>query len=311
MKLDLAKEILNTIFVLRNVSSTNNPSFQAKDSFEYHLHKIQSFVDQKAPIQLVLPAFPAKSSNPEKTLGTFPDYGEVLALKRLQQLCSDIKKIYAPGAHLIICSDGRVFSDLVQVSDDAVNTYTSGVEEIIDQYKFKDLSTYNLEDAFQNMPSFDDMRKILATNYAEPLEVVRQKVLSDFDFENLFNGIHRFLFEDLLVLKPDLSKNQVRKLSKDLAYKTIQRSNAWSNFIEQKFPQAVRLSIHPQPLHSQKIGVQLLPSNNFWRTPWHSALIFDGKVYSLVRRKDAEDMKATLQVANGKYPYFVISEGVA
>ncbi len=81
-----------------------------------HHAKLLPAVAARRPLELILPAFPAKSSNRAKTLGDLPDLGEQLGLARLQELCDEIRAVYAPGASVTICSDGRVFSDLVGVS---------------------------------------------------------------------------------------------------------------------------------------------------------------------------------------------------
>ena len=278
-------------------------SSSSDEGVSYHTGRIEAFIRRGERIQLVLPAFPAKSSNPEKTLGILPDYGEVLALARLDRLCVQIQAVYEPGAELVICSDGRVFSDLVQVADEAVSAYTAEIQRIIDANGFSRLSTYNLDDLFPAGTGHDETRWALAETYGEPIPVLRERIAQDPDTRQLYNGIHRFLFEDLVVLHPELSRTKVRNWSGELAYQVIQRSNAWSNLVAERFPEAVRLSIHPQPLHSRKIGVRLVPSNNIWRTPWHSAVLFDGSRFSLVRRADAERMGARL-VRSGGFAYF-------
>src|SRR4029453_628170 len=88
-----------------------------------HLPKVRRFVRAGEPVHLLLPAFPAKSPNPKKVLGRLPDKAEELALGFLQDVCNEISDIYPPGARITICSDGRVFSDLVGVSDQDVTDY--------------------------------------------------------------------------------------------------------------------------------------------------------------------------------------------
>ena len=39
--------------------------------------KIQEIISQQSPLTLILPAFPAKSSNRQKTLSANPDRGEI------------------------------------------------------------------------------------------------------------------------------------------------------------------------------------------------------------------------------------------
>ena len=100
------------------------------------LQRIRGFIDRGEKIQLVLPAFPAKSPNPEKTCGSLPDLGEVLGLQRLERMCAQIESAYSPGAEVVVCSDGRVFSDLVRVTDADVSQYREGIKEIIATHKF-------------------------------------------------------------------------------------------------------------------------------------------------------------------------------
>jgi hypothetical protein len=88
-----------------------------------HYFRIAKAIARNEAVIFVLPAFPAKSPNPEKTCTALPDYGEYLALRMLQSLCDRIGSYYEPGAKVCICSDGRVFSDLIKVSDAAVGAY--------------------------------------------------------------------------------------------------------------------------------------------------------------------------------------------
>lgn len=69
------------------------------------------FVRRALPLELVLPAFPCKSTNGDKVASRAPDGGEELALRRLHGFVADVGKVYAPGARLWVVSDGHVFSD--------------------------------------------------------------------------------------------------------------------------------------------------------------------------------------------------------
>ena len=124
------------------------------------------------PIHLILPAFPAKSPNQEsKVLGVLPDMAEEVALRSLQGVCDDIRAVYTPGARVTICSDGRVFSDLVLVGDDAITTYGEAIEGMIAQLGLRDIDTFNLEDLFE-FTDFDGMRDHLVVHYGEPLDTL-------------------------------------------------------------------------------------------------------------------------------------------
>lgn len=305
----LARQVMGYINELRNISHPEGAEVVG-DADAHHVGKIVELMKAGQPIELVLPAFPAKSSNQEKTVGILPDLGEVLALEKLERLCVAIEKIYAGGAKMIICSDGRVFSDLVKVSEEAVTAYGKEIRRIIRERGLTHLGTFDLDDVFPDSATFDEMRRVLVKIHGESVVQIRERSLNDPAGRDMFNGIHRFLFEDYVVLHPELSRNKVRNWSKDVSYEVIQRSNAWSNLVEKYFPHAVRLSIHPQLAQSKKIGVRLLPSTSQWRTPWHSVVLFDGQEHILVRRQDAERMGAVLSHADDRYPYFVMPEMV-
>jgi pyoverdine/dityrosine biosynthesis protein Dit1 len=66
----------------------------------------------------------------------------------------------------------------------------------------------------------------------------------------------------------------------------------YTKVIKEKFPRSIRLSIHPQPCQSEKIGIMLLKTQNTWVTPWHSVPVFDGEDCSLMKKSQAEKINA-------------------
>lgn len=306
----VSQEILNLVLEMHNVlPNFHRESLRKPSGAGVHLSRILSYVRARRPVELILPAFPAKSPNREKTLGPLPDYGEALALKRMQRLCDSIAQVYEPGAQVVICSDGRVFSDLVHVPDPHVTAYGLAIRDLIERLDLHSLRIFNLEDAMPSTRDYGQMRDVLVQDHAETLEQIRERVIANEDEKQLFNGIHRFLFEDVVVLKPELSRSKSREVSKRAAYGVIQRSHAWSHLLAGVFENAVRLSIHPQSPSSVKIGVRLLPSEDIWRTPWHSTVLFDGQVHKLVPRREAERQGARLCRDRHGYEFFA-TEGV-
>lgn len=143
-----------------------------------------------------------------------------------------------------MCSDGRVFSDVVGMHEQDVSQYQSDIVNLITSLELKNLSTFNLEDVF-NVPSFDLMRSHLMDRYGEGIEELRLAVHKGGDDLRMYCGILRFLFED--ALRPDMciSRTALQRDCRVRAYKVVQRSRAWDKLLSQQFPDAVRLSIHP------------------------------------------------------------------
>ncbi|MBZ0116582.1 MAG: isocyanide synthase family protein, partial [Sandaracinaceae bacterium] len=112
------------------------------------------------------------------------------------------------------------------------------------------------------------------------------------------DGIHRFLVEDAHALRPEESKSRIRKETRAAAYEVVRRSEAWGALVAAAFPDAVRLSIHPQPDVSEKIGVHLVETHDAWLTPWHGCAVLRGERYVLMHRADVEG--ATLVEEEGR-----------
>ncbi len=311
MNKEAARAILRVILRDRRLLPEENAppaDVLTEEEFAIHYPKLIPALVQGQPIHMILPAFPAKSPNRNKTLSDLPDFGELLGLIRLQELCDEIRSIHAPGARCTICSDGRVFSDLVGVTDEAVTRYREELKTIIRQTGIRDLDIFDLDDTLP-VKHYELMREQLLVCYAEPLATLQQRTREDVAARELFNGIHRFVFEDMLFnAASERSRNEIRNHSKRVAYRVIQRSNAWSKLIAQQFPDALRLSIHPQLRVTEKIGIYLVPTSNPWGTPWHTVVLVDREGYRLVKRADAEEQNAILVYRNGRPSHFAKRE---
>ena len=308
-----AENVLRELFRFRRLQPSAEESARkcasepCRECLALHLPKVQKAMAENVPIPLVLPAFPAKSANRNKVTGVLPDFGEELALRFLQERCDAIAAIYEPGAHIVICSDGRVFSDVVGVADDHVTNYREALIEMIERLKLPSLQVFDLDDVRPN-EDFDATRLWLMENYGEPLELLEERTKSHDHHQQLFNGIHRFLFEDLVDSQPELSRTQARKQSKASAYEVIRRSNAWSRLVDEFFSAALRLSIHPHTAHSEKIGILLGDADDLWLTPWHGVALLRDDRYVLTRRSQAEEYGASLVTRNGRPSHFEIVE---
>lgn len=306
-----SERILRTLFRHRRLQPDAGPCRQSpcEQCLGLHLPKVRRFVANNEPVHLLLPAFPAKSPNPRKVLGRLPDMAEELALKFLESVCGEIREFYAPGARVTICSDGRVFSDLVGVTDADVTEYGREISSALGRLGAASLDALNLEDLFD----IDDraaLREQLCAHYADSLETIEERVRAHERHRALFNGVHRFLFEDRLVIEPDKSRNRLRNECKERALRVIQRSEAWGRLIQECFPAALRLSIHPQPPHSEKIGILLGDAEDAWLTPWHGVALKTEGGFKLVRRHEAEELGAQVVRRGGRDSHYEAGAGV-
>lgn len=260
---------------------------------------------ENIPLTFLLPAFPAKSPSTEKTSGIHPDLGEVLALKKLNEMCQKISSVYTPGAKVVICSDGRVFSDVVSVPDSHIDEYGEWIENIIREFKLTNLSTFSMDDLYPDTKG-DLLRERLVWRYAKSTDEIRFLVINDDNYKALFNGVHKFMMEDHGGLSENklLSKNQLNKKTKLLTYELIRRSDAWSELLTDQFGDVLRLSIHAYPISHPKFGVKLVSSSDKWATPWHNVTVKVNDTFQLMHKSQALKMGANEKKLGGKYVYF-------
>ncbi len=298
-----ARRVLEKVLKFRRMVKTEEccGASYCESCSSQHLQKITSAMTNKMPITFVLPAFPGKSPNPAKVLGVLPDMAEQKALQFLDHLCLQIQCIYEPGAQISICSDGRVFSDVVGIPDSDVTAYQNELGQMIERLNLKNVSVFNL-DGFCQGKSFDHIRGALMHEYGQSIEVLRDRVrrgsrnscnAEDREAHRMYCGITRSLFEDALTPDRSKSRTAIQNSSRILAYEVIRRSNAWSELIRDVFPNAVRLSIHPQACGSKKLGIQLLGTET-WLTPWHGVAVETDGEFVLMKRVEAEKLNAKL-----------------
>lgn len=255
------------------------------EAFPHQLRRITGFIRDGAPIVFTLPGFPCKSPNPAKVLGHLPDRGERLSLTFLNTLCGEIERIYPPGARVIICSDGHVFGDLIGVPDDHIDAYADDLRLQIDRGGLDRLSVFDLRDVLGDLPH-DTKRAHVHDHYAPTLDALRTEIRADDHALALYRGITRFLAEDTAHWTG--TRSALQRTCRQRAYGVIQRSRAWGDLIAEHHTDAVRLSIHPQPIGATKFGIRLLEAPDAWTTPWHSAALHraDG-TWTLMPRAEA------------------------
>ncbi|BDM69037.1 paerucumarin biosynthesis protein PvcA [Streptomyces nigrescens] len=255
------------------------------------------------PIVFTLPGFPCKSPNPAKVLGPLPDEGERLALRFLDALCARIEAVHPPGARVVICSDGHVFSDLIHVPDAAVDAYGDALRALIRTEGLTRLDVFDLRAVYGPGLSYDARRALVDERYAPTLEALRARTRGHEPTRRLYQGITRFLFEDTAAFAG--TRSALQRDCRRRAYGVMRRSHAWGELVARHHPDAVRLSIHPQPRGSAKFGIRLLAAPDVWLTPWHSCVLElpDGR-RELRHRAEAERLGRVV-LRDGRPSHFV------
>lgn len=240
--------------------------------------KVRHWVERGDPVQMVLPAFPFKSRNHvSKTIGDLPDKGEELALRNLHNYCESASRLYSPGVQLIIVSDGRVYADLLQVPDTAVERYDRRVREMMTASPY--VRWDNLDSIAQDL-SDDMMRRKLLCKYGVTLEDVDCKIRSDENVAATYCGFQIFVWDDLFACTGGGARSkQQRRECKRIAREMMVRNEAYTGYIAERYPHVVRLSIHAYRNDGPKFSINMLgdtvgcdPSEHI-PTPWHHVTV--------------------------------------
>lgn len=305
-QVEIAEAILRLIFKRRRLLPTEHekPECFALEA-EPHRMIIATIIGKNEPVNLILPGFPAKSPNRKKTLSALPDLAEKHALQNLCALCDEIQHIYSPGAYVSICSDGRVFADLVRIPEQDVSDYGAHLKDYAHSAHPGKFGFFNLDHVYPELKDYTTLREELLIQYGESIYELRKRCKVEDEAKAMYLGVTRFILEDysgLDIFKSE-SRTTLQKLARSVAYRVIQRSNAWTRLLEKHFDNAVRLSIHPQFRVSRKIGINLAETDDCWLTPWHGVAMKKGDKIVLVKRREAEQA-GLLAFENGRPSHF-------
>ncbi|KAI2601828.1 Pyoverdine/dityrosine biosynthesis protein-domain-containing protein [Hypoxylon sp. NC1633] len=269
---------------------------------------------------MCLPAFPFKSPNTStKVLGRLPDKAEEFALAHLNGLCAAIGDIYAPGARLMIVSDGLVYNDLLGVPDKDVWAYGEALRAIKARGDFRHIEFCRLKDLVHiDVPSeLDEIRYVAnATNFrhallkqfGQPDYNVSLKISEDEDTCLTYRGYIKFLETDLQDVYPigeGRSKSKYKRGIEYIAKQMLMRGDAFARAVRERFPDRLRLSIHPST-GENKIPISLLPTDTPFTTPWHCSIAFrlDGTTTTGHRSEFDADDTFELMYEDSRPSYF-------
>lgn len=268
--------------------------------------KLLHFIKNSEQITLVLPSFPFKSNNRDLTISSEPDLGEYLALSNLNSICELIRKIYSYGVRLIIASDGRLYSDLVFVSDRDVELYRARVMKINNRIsKDSALVWYSLDDGLINHNCQNkDIREVLVEEYGISMNEVSDKIKTDSDYLRLYIGFKGFALGEIMAQNLQCSKRERIRKAKSIAENMMERNFANAKLLKENFPDMIRLSVKHHNTTKGIYGINLLPNHTDIGTPWlNSVVLTKDKSYAYRKSRECKDEGLILTDSNGLQYY--------
>jgi pyoverdine/dityrosine biosynthesis protein Dit1/alpha-ketoglutarate-dependent taurine dioxygenase len=283
------------------------------DSFElkgrtFLIEQLMYFIRSGQPIEMILPGFPCKSPNTRsKVFGCLPDRGEEIALMNLDNFCEQVRKFYAPGCKLIIFSDGTTFSDLIGVSEETQESYNTTLKNLI---KLRHISWESLDSFFGSENGYDSLRQEFMSQYCSlDKHQVDALIKNDEQIRQTYQGLKCFLFQDNPWTDCNSPANKKERLKQcgELAKIMIQRNDALTKLLKEKFPHHIRLSIHTQNNAGPKFGVHLIPNDYRCITPWHNVVVkTKDNQEILMKKEEAQKLANTALVTRNQQPWYFI-----
>ncbi|KAI3338332.1 Clavaminate synthase-like protein [Ustulina deusta] len=253
--------------------------------------QIQKALERNVPIELVIPAFPFKSSNrSKKVLGPLPDEAERLSLLHLNGLCLAIKDATGSDTFLTIVSDGITYNDILGVSDQEVWRYGQELRRMAEKNRCRCIRFSRICDLVGAEHESEKLDETLylarVSEYRSTLEAntpsgfdVLDAIANDPDTSKTYKGYKKFLMTERDD-RTSRSRSQTERENSGIAKAMILRGKAFAEAVKVKYPDFVRLSIHPSN-DTNKVSIIMLPQDNeIVMTPWHGAVVrgVDGSI---------------------------------
>lgn len=271
------EEITDLIAKLFDENLRLHPSRATEDKFYSHgsveLAKIMSKkIKARQPIEMLLPGFPHKNPNRRKTLSSLPDLAEKMVLSRLEEFCAQVSEIYSPpgyqaGCRITIFSDGRVWGDLLGVSEKEILDYGIALRNMLPPD-----SPYIL---FENLDSYLTIESgEVAGSILERDFRPKSSVHLD-DYNEIFDRFSRLIREDRL-WKNNQSEIEITHLCSDFAKIMMSRHAAFRQLIKSVYHDVVRLSVHEGNCAGPQFSIRLFAEPENRALPYHCAIVLDG-----------------------------------
>jgi L-tyrosine isonitrile synthase len=271
----------------RSIDQTASTAPIAVQGVEHCIENLAYFVRKNRPINMLLVGFPFKSCNQEKkVLGKLPDMAERKSLEYLQQICNEIKQVYAPGAKILIFCDGIPFAEFFGIDLADVVAYEKALEQL--RIDLPDITLYTSAHMLKDhrLATKSQMIELIDTyepsdaTFTAGLESIPETALKRFALD-LDHQEGR-----LLVKKHTLEAIVIRTLAREMRLRT---------YITKVFPSPdfFRLTVHVSPDISKKFGIRLSPTSDI--TPYHGVVVEeDDSSWSIRFKKDVDTKQYSL-----------------
>ncbi|GMG76939.1 hypothetical protein ShirakiTB12_54080 [Priestia megaterium] len=287
---------------------------------EEFLLKIEAKISKNEPIEIVIPAFPGRPSNPITHLRVKPDLGELASFVRLWEISEHISTVYKPGANFIISLDGRAYCPFYGYTPEAEYPYPTDLQNYIDQLNIqKHVKLVDLQSLVdERIDEFNKIYPLVESELKEEWKKenysFRDELIDSMKLGTNTAAIHAAVIKMLKYYNDstDIVKivEEMRSAVYENAYNTAFAYMCFlvtirrMDLIKKKFPEAIRATVHPKEGQYSPY----LVNSSTKIVPWHGVAILrkNGRIDSVYESEILEDPQRykAIYIENDYTPFY-------
>lgn len=273
------------------------------------LSRLSKLIDQQRPIEFTILGFPFKMPVPLKTDRKAADFGELVSLKRLNELGRAIADVYAPGAVVHVFTEGP-FHLLNGIERSWADGYFSSLQALVKRFGIgSNLVLHDLNVVADNTPRFaqawhevtEELRS--RRDAKDPATLAALHDALPVRFHNIYvadvsiDDLRRAYLDDG---SRDALRASIRTRAEEgvLGYRGFLEARDRVSLLEKHVPDGLGMTVSPRP---GRLGVRPLPEPAD-KLPYHGV-----SVLSKDRRSLRIEYLWDLQQEGGTYRKTVLS----
>ncbi len=254
-KSDSVAEKILSIFL--NKDLLLGPKENIYNNRKSYLNKLNFFIKEQKPILFRITQIAFKIPNPLKTTRTTPDLGELAFLSQFNDILQIVKKIYPPGAKLIILGESYVFYQIVGIKKSESSLYFNTIKKWLKELNWQnDIILTDLKKLEKKVKGFkEEYKKNLKSLYegwSKKDKFTINEIKSIANTLYLSINTRKYSLEKLMDIYDSTKESGELKTIRDYLYnKAIKQSFPYlayhktietSNLGEMLFPNSLKLS---------------------------------------------------------------------
>jgi L-tyrosine isonitrile synthase len=264
-----------------------------EENVESFMNRIISTVRAGQPIELIIPSFPQKISNPLKTTSKDADMAELSALAKLHELVTQVRKIYPPGMVIYLARDGRLNCSDFGYSEDKSNRYGRNLQEFVDKMGIsEEIKFLDIRSAMESHPDFQRAKNAANQetrekfenpgDFAPQLARLKGSALSNINLEGVPTALLVRIFtypENELSLLDLFAKRQLQIQAERTVFNYLMKARITEllDLYAYMRPNAIRGSVHVGP---GKIPIQFHRKKTEL-LPWMGVAVFHEGTFTI------------------------------